>query len=104
MTKTKTWLSIFTIAGVFGLGIFAIQPTAFADDDDEGIPQIEEAEVKIKKNFLKATIETEDDIPKDGSAGLFGYAILTSGLNNVLAMTTHECASDLFSSKRRPRQ
>jgi len=95
MIQTKVWLSIIAITGILTLGVAAVPPMAIADDEgDSGIPQIEDASVKVKKNHLKVKIETEDKIPKDGSAGLFGYAVLTSGLNNVLAITTHLCASD----------
>jgi len=92
MTKTITWLSVIAIAGVIGFGAFAFQPKALA-----GAPEpieIEDASVKIKKKFLTATIETEDNIPQDGSAGLYGIGILASGTNNVLAITSHLCASD----------
>ena len=92
MTKAITWLSVLAIAGIIGFGAFAFQPKALA-----GAPEpleIEDASVKIKKNFLTATIETEDKIPKDGSGGLIGIGILTSGTDNVLAITSHLCASD----------
>lgn len=40
---------------------------------------------------LDALIQTKGPIPKDGSGGAFGYAIVTKqGLGAVIASTTHE--------------
>ncbi len=98
MTKTKLWLSIFALSSVLLMGTIAIQPIAFADDDDDDDDaeylEIEESHVKIRNGKLVAHIETDDKIPKNGSGGPFGYGILTSGLENVLAITTHLCAAD----------
>ena len=92
MTKTITWLSVVALAGIIGFATLALQPNALAGAP--GPLEIDDADVKINKKFLKAEIKTEGKIPKDGSGGLIGIGILTSGTDNVLALTSHLCASD----------
>ena len=50
--------------------------------------------ITVDGDLLKAKISTDGAIPKDGSVGAFGYGLLTDGTNNVLALTSHLCASD----------
>ena len=103
MTTTKVWLSIIAITGILTLGVAVVPPMATADDEgDSEIPEIDDVSVKVKKKHVKVTIETEDNIPHDGSAGLFGYAVLTSGTDNVLAITTHLCAADSLVQNNAP--
>ena len=72
------------------------------DNELAGYLIIEETNVEIKntpneKNpRLRIHITTEDEVPTDGSANLFGYAILTTDgstgsnvLNNVLVLVAH---------------
>jgi hypothetical protein len=52
-------------------------------------------------------IEAKGPIPTDGSAGAFGYGIITGvdgdgNPENVLAITTHLCASDSFVQRAAP--
>lgn len=54
-----------------------------------GYLAIDDTHVKAKKKHLDIKIKTEGKIPLDGSAGAFGYAVLTGGFNNVLVLVTH---------------
>jgi len=95
MTQTKVWFSIIAITGILALGVAVAPPMAVADKKgDSEIPQIKDVSVKVKKKHLDVKIKTDSKIPKNGKAGLFGYGVLTDGTNNVLAVTTHICASD----------
>jgi len=98
MTKTKTILAI-SLATVFAVSMIAFVPLA----DAFGHPSyldIKKTDVKTKNKIAKGThtldvkIDTTGKIPKDGSVGLFGYGVLTDGLNNVLALTSHGGAFD----------
>ena len=56
---------------------------------------------KVKKGIVSAFVITADKIPIDGSAGAFGYGLITGfdengQPENVLALTTHLCAADSF--------
>jgi len=48
------------------------------------------------EEFLKATIKAKGPIKNNGQFGAYGYGLFTDGGagNNVLALTTHMCASD----------
>ena len=83
MTKTKTILGI-SFAAVFALSMILIPAYA------AGHLAIDKTDVKVKDlDKLKVDIRVTAKIPKDGSAGAFGYGIFTNGNENVLALTTH---------------
>ena len=69
------------------------------EDKDDTFLDIDKFDVNIDDGTLEVEIKTNGNIPTDGSAGLFGYGVITA-LNadslpeNVLALTTHLCASD----------
>ena len=48
-------------------------------------------EVETEEGGLEINVEIRTDgrIPRDGSGGAFGYAVLTGGFNNVLVLVTH---------------
>ncbi|MEO9309516.1 MAG: hypothetical protein ABI337_04410 [Nitrososphaera sp.] len=89
--NTKTILGL-SLAAVFAVSMMTIAPAVA--DPIPGYLVIKNSKVKIEDEQLEAKIMTKGKIPQDGSGGAFGYAILTSGHDNVLAITTHLCASD----------
>ena len=89
MTKT-------VFLGVIFAALFAVMMVSPVVADDSTHLNIEKAEVKVIDDGFKVEIETGAEIPQDGSAGAFGYGVLTAGASNVLAITTHKCASDSF--------
>jgi len=89
MIKT---ILVLSLAAVFVVSMIAITPAVA--DSIPGYLIIKKSKVEIGDDDLDAKIMTKGKIPKDGSGGAFGYGILTSGLDNVLAVTTHQCASD----------
>ncbi|MGY5152364.1 MAG: hypothetical protein ACW9XA_08855 [Candidatus Nitrosopumilus sp. bin_6a] len=82
--------------GVTFAALFAVMMVSPAVADDSTHLDIEKAEVKEIADGFKVEIKTGAEIPQDGSAGAFGYGVLTAGASNVLAVTTHKCASDSF--------
>ena len=87
MTKTKTILAI-SLAGIFVLSGVLIPAYA------AGHLAIDKTEVKLKTDFTKTPIKQTFDVKIKASAtipssGLFGYGILSSGLDNVVALTSH---------------
>lgn len=48
-----------------------------------------EVETEEGSSELNVEIRTDGPIPRDGSGGAFGYAVLTGGFNNVLVLVTH---------------
>ena len=92
ITKTKTILAI-SLAAAFAVSMIASAPLAEA----AGHIFIKKTDVKVKNlTTLDVKITANAKIPKDGSAGLFGYGIITDpvAFNNVLALTTHMGAFD----------
>lgn len=92
ITKTKTILAI-SFAAAFAVSMIAAAPLA----DAAGHIFIKKTDVKVKNlTTLDVKITANAKIPKDGSAGLFGYGIITDpvGFNNVLALTSHGGALD----------
>ena len=95
MINKKAFLGI-SFAAVFAVAMI-FTPNVMADDDDDAngsFLDIVAAEIEIEDGEIEVEIETAGDIPTDGTGGLFGYGIITSGFNNVLAVTTHLCAAD----------
>lgn len=93
MTNTKAILGI-SFAAVFAVAmIFAPNVSASGSHLD-----ITKSEYDVKAGSGKLEIKTSGDIPTDGSAGAFGYGVITGfdsvGPANVLALTTHMCAAD----------
>jgi len=87
---SKTILAGSLIA-IFAVSMFAQNAIA------TGHLTIDEWKAKTYKkdpSKLRIELETDAPIPVDGSAGAFGYGFITNGFNNVLALTTHQCASD----------
>lgn len=108
MTNTKRILGI-SLAAVFAISMIA--GTAMAS----GIPGYLDIEkVKIKTytdedgdTFLKAKIKTDERIPKFGKEGAIGYGIILAAdgngnPENVLALTSHRCASDSYEQWNAP--
>ena len=88
MTKTKTILGI-SFAAVFVFSMVLIPAYA------AGHVVIDKTDIKVKNlEISKVEIKVAVNIPKDGSAGAFGYGIFTDGTNNVLALTTHAGIND----------
>jgi len=86
MTKTALYGTI--LAAVFIISMVVAVPLA----DAAGHIFIKKTEVEVKNlTKLEVEIKVTAKIPKDGSAGAFGYGIITDpvGFNNVLALTTH---------------
>lgn len=82
---------------VFSVAVAAammLSQTAIAASNTPGYLKITESSATTSGNNLKVSVNTERPIPKDGREGAFGYGFLTNGLSNVLAVTTHLCASD----------
>lgn len=91
MTKRAIWGTVFV--AVFVISMVVAVPLA----DAAGHIFISKTDVKVKNlTTLDATITVTAKIPKDGSAGAFGYGIITDsvGVNNVLAITTHAGITD----------
>ncbi|MDH3279467.1 MAG: hypothetical protein OEM17_04780 [Nitrosopumilus sp.] len=64
-------------------------------------------DITTSKNTIDVTFETEGDIPENGSEGAFGYGLVTGTIKgglpeNVLALTTHLCASDSLEQGNAP--
>ena len=97
---TKTVLLGITLASILVASMFGL--SALADDPE--IPGIKKVSVKSNKgnDYVHVQIKTDDKLPKDGELGLFGYAVLTDGTNNVLAVTTHKCAADSLMQSNAP--
>jgi len=85
MNSRAIWGTVF--AAVFVLSM--LMPSAFAG----GHLALSSASADITGERLKADITAQISIPLDGSAGAFGYAVLTDGgsgaLDNVLVLVTH---------------
>lgn len=83
MSKTHAALAFWAMFLASGL--------ARAEQDHLGIKEfeVEREFTKDGKSTLKIEIETKGQIPMDGKAGAFGYAVLTDQGNNVLVLTTH---------------
>ena len=91
---TKTSLLGVSIAAIFAISVIFAQNVT-AEEDKPDYLKIEETKVTYHTDedgtFLKAEIKTEGKIKEKGA---YGYGLLTDGGNNVLALTTHICASD----------
>jgi len=92
----KTMLGI-SLAATFAVSmIFATNAVAAGSHLD--ISQDATKYQVNSKGVGKLLIHTEGKIPTDGSADAFGYGVVTGatadGPENVLALTTHKCASD----------
>jgi hypothetical protein len=90
--NNKTLLGISLTAAFAATMIFAQYAMANGDDHLE----IVESAIAVSGDgtVLKASVTTEGPISQNGSDGAFGYGFLTNGTSNVLALTTHLCASD----------
>jgi len=91
MTKTALYGTI--LAAAFVISMVVAVPLA----DAAGHIFIKKTEVEVKNlTKLEVEIKVTAKIPKDGSAGAFGYGIITDpvGFNNVLALTTHAGVTD----------
>ncbi len=96
MTKTRTIFAI-SLAAVFAFSLVVAQS---ADAGKKAGHLVTDTEVTIAEidgdEFLKATITANGPIKNNGQLGAYGYGLITDGGagNNVLALTTHMCASD----------
>jgi hypothetical protein len=91
--NTKTFLGI-SLAAAFAISMFAI-PGAIADDA-RAKHLVNDWDATNDGEFLKVTITADGPIKNNGQLGAYGYGVITDGGagNNVLALTTHNCASD----------
>lgn len=96
MNKTRTILAV-SLAAVFAFSMVVAQS---ADAGKKAGHLVTDTEVTIAEidgeEFLKATITADGPIKNNGQLGAYGYGLITdNGVgNNVLALTTHMCASD----------
>lgn len=90
MTNSKTIFGLLAV--VFAISMIAITPVLA--DSIPGYLVIKNSKIEIEDDEMEAKIITKGKIPKSGDGGAFGYGILASGTDNVLAITTHQCASD----------
>jgi hypothetical protein len=90
--KTKAILGI-SFAAAFAVTMIFAQ---YANAGSDGHLNIEESSVTVSGDGanLEARITVEGPISINGNDGAFGYGLLNDGTNNVLALTTHLCASD----------
>lgn len=95
--NTKTILSI-SIAAVFALSFVVVQSATATDERARHLVTNTEVTTAIVdgEEYLKATITADGPIKNNGQLGAYGYALITDGGagDNVLALTTHMCASD----------
>jgi len=91
---TKKILLGVSLAALFAISVIFAQNVAAIDDKPDYL-KIKNTSVTYLTDesgtFLKAEIDTEGKIKETGA---YGYGLLTDGGNNVLALTTHMCASD----------
>jgi len=94
MPMTKKILFGVSLATLFAISVIFAQSVT-AEDDKPDYLKIKDTSVTYLADedgtFLKAEIKTEGKIKETGA---YGYGLLTDGGNNVLALTTHMCASD----------
>jgi hypothetical protein len=101
--NTKTILGISLTAAFAVSMIFATDVLAAGSHLDVQ----EDSKYQVNKAGVgKLIVHTEGKIPTDGSAGAFGYGVITGFVDhdndsmtdpvpeNVLALTTHKCVSD----------
>lgn len=95
--NTKTIFAI-SLAAVFALSFVVAQDADAGKKAGhlETSTTVTVAEIDGEE-FLKATIEANGPIKNNGQLGAYGYGLITDNdniINNVLALTTHMCASD----------
>lgn len=87
----------FALAAVFAVS-FVFAQSSIATDDRARHLDIVDTDIETAtdngEEFLKATIKAAGPINNNGQLGAYGYGLLNDGTNNVLALTTHMCASD----------
>jgi hypothetical protein len=93
MIDKKILLGI-SITAIFAISMIASQSMATAAAGDA--IQVKDYEITIDAdtNEMSVKITSNQDIPLEAESGAIGFGVLTDGTNNVLALTTHLCASD----------
>ena len=96
LMNTKTIFAI-SLAAVFALSFVVAQDADAGKKAGhlETSTTVTVAEIDGEE-FLKATIKADGPLKNNGQLGAYGYGLITdNGVgNNILALTTHTCASD----------